>query len=178
MTAETNDGRMSMPTVHPGKSRAHRLVTKAAISRFGVAFIRRIGRKIDPILARLTGGRLSSVYPFPVVLLTHTGARSGVRRTSAIVYFTDQDRVILIASSFGSPRNPAWYYNITANPEVILYGRGIRGRFKAAEVNGGERERLFNRAKSADSPYREYERSAGGRHIPLIALYPISDTDT
>ena len=46
--------------------------------------------------------------------MTHVGAKSGRTRTSALVYFTDRGRVILIASNFGESRNPAWYHNIKA----------------------------------------------------------------
>ena len=51
--------------------------------------VRKIGPRIDPALIRLTGGRLSSVARFPAMLLTHTGAKSGLIRTSTVVYFTD-----------------------------------------------------------------------------------------
>ncbi len=159
-----------LPTVHPGRSLRHRIVTRIAVSRLGISVVRVVGRRLDPTLLRLSRGRLSVVYPFRVVLLTHTGAKSGIHRTSPVVYFTDRDRVILIVTAFGSKRNPAWYYNIKANPEVTLYGHGIAGRFSAVEVKGDERERLFNLATSADTPYADYERLAE-RYIPVIALH-------
>jgi len=159
-----------LPTVHPGNSLGHRLVTRIAVTRLGIALVRVVGRHLDPTLVRCSGGRLSSVHPFRVVLLTHTGAKSGIRRTATVVYFTDRDRVILIATAFGSKRNPSWYYNIRANPEVTLYGHGIAGRFSAVEVKGDERERLFNLATSADTPYADYDRLAE-RYIPVIALH-------
>jgi deazaflavin-dependent oxidoreductase (nitroreductase family) len=81
---------------------------------------RKVGPRIDPTLIRLTGGRLSSVIPFPALLLSHTGAKTGITRTTPIVYFTDTGRVIVIASNFGAHKNPAWYYNIKANPEVTF----------------------------------------------------------
>jgi hypothetical protein len=65
--------------------------------------VRKVGSRIDPALIRLTGGRLSFVAPFPAMLLTHTGAKSGVTRTSTVVYFTDADRVIVIASNLVCP---------------------------------------------------------------------------
>jgi deazaflavin-dependent oxidoreductase (nitroreductase family) len=86
---------------------------------------------------------LSSVAPFPALLLTHTGAKSGVTRISTVVYFTDADRVIVIASNFGAVHKFAWFYNVKANPEVTLSARGFGGRFRAEEIVGPERDRLF-----------------------------------
>jgi deazaflavin-dependent oxidoreductase (nitroreductase family) len=167
---------MSVPVVGPGRSIVHRIVAQVARSPLGLRFLRDIGSQVDPTLLRLTRGRVSSVWPFPAVVLTHVGAKSGRTRTSALVYFTDRGRVILIASNFGESRNPAWYHNVKANPLVTLYGRGIRGRFIAEEIYGAERDRLFQRAKEAPSPYRKYEQAAATRFrsIPVIAFTPQS----
>jgi deazaflavin-dependent oxidoreductase (nitroreductase family) len=95
------------------------------------------------------------------MLLTHTGAKSGVTRTSTVVYFTDADRVIAIASNCGASHRPAWYYNVKAHPEVTLWGRGFGGSFRAEELL----------ATGASSPYEHYERTAG-KPIPVIAFHP------
>ena len=121
-------------------------------------------------LIRLSGGRLSSVAPFPAMLLTHTGAMSGVTHTSTVVYFSDADRVIVIAANFGAPDRPAWYYNVKANPEVTLSGRGFRGSFHAEELVGPERDRLFQLATDAASPYEHYQRTAR-QPLPVIAFH-------
>ena len=151
---------MSVPAVNLGRSVAHRFVGRVVVSPLGLRFGRDIASRLDPTLLRLTRGRVSCVWPFPAVVLTHVGAKSGKTRTSAVVYFTDRGRIILIASNFGGPRNPAWYYNVEANPIVTLYGRGIRGRFIADEIYGAERDRLFQRAKDAPGPYGQYEQAA------------------
>jgi deazaflavin-dependent oxidoreductase (nitroreductase family) len=92
-------------------------------------------------------------------------------RKSALVYFTDGGRVIIIASNLGSRRNPGWYHNIKANPTVTLYGRGINGAFVAEEVTGTERDRLYRRATQVPSPYASYEE-ASARYIPVVAFSP------
>jgi deazaflavin-dependent oxidoreductase (nitroreductase family) len=163
---------MTLPIVKPGSSLGHRLVTRVATTALGVAVVREVGSRIDPPLIRLTGGRLSSVIPFPALLLTHTGARSGVIRTSTLVYFTDADRVIVIASNFGAPNRPAWYHNIKTNPEVTLLGRKFGGRFLAEELVGRERDRLFQLAAAVPSPYDRYQGTIGTRPIPVIAFRP------
>ena len=165
---------MSVPAVSPGRSVAHRSVTRVALSPMGLRFLRDMGSRVDPTLIRITRGRVSSVWPFPAVVLKHVGAKSGITRTSALVYFTDRGRVILIASNFGESRNPAWYHNVKANRIVTLYGRGVCGHFMAEEIYGAERDRLFQCAKDAPGPYAKYEQSAPtkSRYIPVIGFTP------
>ena len=167
---------MSVPVVDPGRSIAHRIVSRVAVSPLGLRFLRDIGSRVDPTLLRLTRGRVSCVWPFPAVLVTHVGAKSGRTRTSALVYFTDRGRVIIIATNFGGSRNPAWHHNVKANPHVTLCGRGIGGRFIAEEIYGAERDHLFQRTKDAPGPYRTYEQAAATqfRCVPVIAFTPQS----
>ena len=98
---------MSVPVVNPGRSIAYRMVSRVARSPLGLRFLRDVGSQVDPTLLRLTRGRVSSVWPFPAVVLTHVGAKSGRTRTSALVYFTDRGRVT------SSPRT-------SVNPEIRL----------------------------------------------------------
>jgi deazaflavin-dependent oxidoreductase (nitroreductase family) len=164
---------MPLPTVHPGNSVGHHIVTRIASSAIGIGIVRRLGPRIDPVLIRLTGGRLSCIAPFLTMLVMHVGARTGIVRTTAVAYFTEGERVIAIASNFGSPKNPGWYHNIKANPAVTLLGRGFSGPFLAEEVVGPERERLFQLASGSKSPFDSYQRSAGARRIPVIAFHPV-----
>src|SRR6476646_9161748 len=139
---------MSVPVVDPGRSIAHRIASRVAVSPLGLRFLRDIGSRVDPTLLRLTRGRVSCVWPFPAVVMTHVGAKSGRTRRSALVYFTDRGRVILIATNFGGSRNPAWYNKVKANPLVTMYGRGIRGRFIAEDICDAERDRLLSAPKT------------------------------
>src|SRR5438045_9696509 len=56
----------------------------------------------------------------PMILVTHTGAKSGVERTTPLVYSRDGDRVVIIASMGGAPKSPAWFHNIAAHPRVTV----------------------------------------------------------
>jgi deazaflavin-dependent oxidoreductase (nitroreductase family) len=103
----------------------------------------------------------------------HTGAKSGIQRTTPLIYFTDGDREILVASNYGGTRHPAWYYNVTANPTVTLLAGGFEGQFVAEEVTGAERDRLWALAKQWNPGYGQYESSAAARTIPLLAFTPI-----
>ena len=165
---------MSVPAVNLGRSIVHRIVAQVARSPVGLRFLRDIGSRVDPTLLRHTQGLVSCVWPFPAVVLTHVGAKSGITRSSALVYFTDRGRVILIASNFGESRNPAWYHNVKANPTVTLYSRRICGQFMAEEIYGAERARVLRRATDAPGPYGEYEQvaAAKSRCIPVIGFTP------
>jgi hypothetical protein len=76
-----------------------RTMEKFARTPAGDWYMKRIAPSLDPPLLRLTGGRVSSVYPVPVMLLTTTGAKTGQPRTLPLLYLTDGERLILIASN-------------------------------------------------------------------------------
>jgi deazaflavin-dependent oxidoreductase (nitroreductase family) len=166
---------MTIPAVDPTAEAtvAKRIITPLGRSRVGKWAIKNISTRVDPALVRMSNGRLSTLVFTPAVLLTHTGAKSGARRTTSLLYFTDQDRVIVMASNFGGTRHPAWYYNVKAHPEVTLYAGGYEGRFLAEEVIGAERDRLWGLAKQLTVGYADYESTTGGRKIPVMALSPI-----
>src|SRR3954453_21326230 len=102
-------------------------------------FLVHIGNKIDPYLMRASGGRGKSTINAPTVLLTHTGAKSGKKRTTPLAYFTDGDEVVLIESRGAHRTHPAWYHNVVANPEVELWTKGGGGRYRAKEAAGKRR---------------------------------------
>jgi deazaflavin-dependent oxidoreductase (nitroreductase family) len=134
-------------------------------------YLKRIAPRIDAPLLRLTGGRVSSVYPVPVMLLTTTGAKSGQPRTIPLLYITDGDRLMLIASNYGQKRHPAWYRNLTANPRVEVLAGKHSGTYVASEITDpGERERAWELALDQYAGYADYDVRSGDRTIPLIRL--------
>ena len=126
--------------------------------------------KLDPVLLRLTRGRLAGTLVFPTAVLETRGARTGERRRNAVIYWHDGDRITIAASLAGSPRNPAWYYNLLANPDVTFGG----ARMTAQVVDDNDRARLWalgDRVFPAFATYRQRAASAG-REVPLIQLVP------
>src|SRR5215210_2709603 len=112
------------PTRRPGVfARVYAALATTRLARF---FSRNVGWKLDPVLLRITGGRIASTLMFPTAVLETTGAKSGARRRNAIIYFHDGERVIVAASNAGSPRNPSWYHNLRAHPEVVFGGIAMR----------------------------------------------------
>lgn len=134
-----------------------------------------VGSRIDPALLRLTGGRLATTSALPLVLLRVRGRRSGELRTVPLVYYSDGDDVILVASSFGRAKHPAWYLNLLANPDVELTAGGVTAPYRSEQVaEGPERDRLFDLARANYAGYGDYERMAGDRRIPVLRLRPRS----
>jgi deazaflavin-dependent oxidoreductase (nitroreductase family) len=132
---------------------------------------RAIGWKIDPVLMRLTGGRVGVGLVLPTALLETRGARTGEARSNAVIYFHDGDAVTLVASKLGLPQHPAWYHNLRRHPDVRLGGRPFR-----AEVveDHAEQERLWGLATRVFPGYDAYRARAArvGREIPIVRLHP------
>ena len=55
-----------------------------------------------------------------MLLLDHVGAKSGTHRYTPLVFARDGQNVVLIASKGGYPKNPAWFYNLKANPDTTI----------------------------------------------------------
>ena len=150
-------------------------LTNVALSKPGRWFGINVAARIDPFLMRVTKGRVSTFASAPVVLLTATGRKSGRPRTVPVLYYTEGEDVIVIASSFGRAKHPGWYHNIRANPDVTLTARGRSGPYVAHEVGDpDERLRLYRRAESLYRGWRDYEAMAGaaGREIAVFWLAP------
>lgn len=129
--------------------------------------------KLERLLLRVSGGRLSAAPGLPTALLETRGARTGRARRTSVIYFHDGDAVIIVASQAGYPGNPAWYYNVRADPDVRLGGRP----FHADEVtDGGECARVWILADRVFPGFAHYRRDAAahGRTIPLLRLTPDS----
>ena len=126
-------------------------------TRWGTWVAIHIGQRLDPYLMRATRGRIRISFTAPTILLTHTGAKTGKRRTTPLLYFTDAANVVLIASKGGAPQHPAWYHNLKAHPEVEASTDGRSERYVAREAEGGDRERLWKLATKLYSGYEEYQ---------------------
>jgi deazaflavin-dependent oxidoreductase (nitroreductase family) len=105
----------------------------------------------------------------PVLLLTATGAKSGERRTTPVMYLQDGDRMVIFASKGGAPNNPAWYHNLRANPSATVEVGNEKVDVGAVVTEGEERERLFRRQAEIFPQFADYERKTT-RQIPVVAL--------
>ena len=105
----------------------------------------------------------------PLLLLTTTGAKSGQPRTSPLIYVTDGDRLVIIASKGGAATHPDWYHNIVANPEVTVALGTEKFPARAEIAAEPERTRLFNAVMEFWPPLRQYEQNTK-RTMPVIIL--------
>jgi deazaflavin-dependent oxidoreductase (nitroreductase family) len=107
--------------------------------------------------------------------VTTTGAKSGKERAVMLVTPGDlQDNPVIVASNAGDDRNPSWYHNIVANPEVkIKYLCSGREENRRARVlTPTERAELWPQFKRDIAPYIGYEAKTD-REIPLVVLEPM-----
>ena len=159
--------------VDPNRHRGalYRAYTAIVPSRFGRFLSVHVVWKLDPVLLRLTRGRVGMGLAIPTALLETRGARSGAVRHNAVIYFHDGDRVTIIASKLGYPHHPAWFHNLVANPEVTF--GGIRMRASVVE-DEAERQRLWTLADRVFAPFAIYRRDAAkaNRTIPIVQLAP------
>jgi deazaflavin-dependent oxidoreductase (nitroreductase family) len=146
-----------------------------AKSKFGGWMALNVANKVDPVLIRASGGRLKMPSGAPTVLLSHTGAKSGRKRTTPLLYFTDGGRVVLIASQTGKAKHPSWFHNVRANPEVQLWAGGRGGSYRAGVAEGDDRARLWRLATQLYPGYDEYQQRAdvAGRRIPVVVCEPL-----
>ena len=116
----------------------------------------------------VVGGMFEGV---PLLLLHHTGAKSGKTRINPLAYQSDGGRYVVFASKGGAPTNPDWYHNLRANPNVTIEVGSDTLSAVASEAEGDERERLFRTQVENVPQFGEYEKKAG-RVIPVIVLTP------
>jgi deazaflavin-dependent oxidoreductase (nitroreductase family) len=141
-----------------------------AASRPASWFFVNVSPHIDRRLLRWSNGRLSVAIGQPVALLELVGAKSGEVRRTPLLYTTDGDDIVVIASRGGDTRHPAWFHNLKKNPEVTVYAPGRTGDYVARVASGQERERLWQKAVQNYSGYETYKDRAGARQIPVVVL--------
>jgi deazaflavin-dependent oxidoreductase (nitroreductase family) len=119
---------------------------------------------------RATAGNVTGVFAGrPLMLLTTTGARSGQPRTAPLVYTTDGDDFVVIASKGGAPTNPDWYHNLRANPLVSVELGPDTFQARARVTEGEERERLYDAQAALMPAFADYQRKST-REIPVVVL--------
>ena len=120
---------------------------------------------------RANGGKVGGYFAGANMLLLHTiGAKSGQPRTNPLVYTTDGDRLVIIASKGGSDSNPDWYYNLSANPTVTVELGDEKFEARATAVTQEpERSRLYAKMVAHRSGFADYEQKTS-RKIPAIVL--------
>jgi deazaflavin-dependent oxidoreductase (nitroreductase family) len=123
---------------------------------------------------RANAGRVGGPFERArLLLLTTTGARSGTPHTVPLAYLPDgAHQFLVIGSAGGSPRHPAWFHNLVANPHVTVEDGVFVSDALAVVLEGADRDRAFARAVETDPGWAEYEERSG-RVLPVVALRPV-----
>jgi deazaflavin-dependent oxidoreductase (nitroreductase family) len=121
---------------------------------------------------RANDGKVGGPFEgLPLVLLHHTGAKSGIERVNPLAYQRlADDSVAVFASKGGAPTNPDWYYNLVANPNTSIEIGTERHDVTARVAASDERRRIWDAQKEAFPNFAEYETTTGGREIPVVVL--------
>jgi deazaflavin-dependent oxidoreductase (nitroreductase family) len=121
----------------------------------------------------VSGGRVLARWGgSPVVMLTTTGRRTGLPRTTMLASPVQEgDRIVVVASNGGAPSHPDWFLNLQARGQADVVMRGVRARMSARTATLEERARLWPRIISRSPSYARYQERTS-REIPLVLLEP------
>lgn len=127
---------------------------------------------IDQAILSLTRGKFTAteILGWNIIQLTTIGAKTKQPRTMPLMGMFDQEKIALIASSFGRKHNPGWYYNLRAYPECEVRFNGHAGTYLAREAMGEEYDLYWQMAVSFYTGYEKYQQRAAQRHIPVMVL--------
>lgn len=115
------------------------------------------------------GGEIEGMHRERLLLLTTKGTKTGIDRTTPMMFHPDGDRVLVMASNAGATKAPDWYANLRANPSVTVE-RGTETYGATATVlTGDERARLWAEITAANPFFLDHEKKAN-REIPVVAL--------
>ncbi|MFC7534199.1 nitroreductase/quinone reductase family protein [Actinoplanes sp. GCM10030250] len=126
----------------------------------------------DRWLSRVTRGRVVALGMAPSLLLTTTGRRSGQPRSSPLQYVSDGSDYIVIASNWGGEKDPAWSFNLRAEPRALVTVGGREVAVTARETEGAERERLWGKIVDQWPGYETYRTRASHRKLRIFRLTP------
>ncbi len=108
----------------------------------------------------------------PTLLLTTTGRKSGKRQVLPLIYGKTPTGYAIVASKGGAPAHPAWFLNLSAEPEVDVQVEAKKFRAKARVATGAERSALWEQMAGIYPPYTDYQKRTA-REIPVVVLEPI-----
>jgi F420H(2)-dependent quinone reductase len=130
--------------------------------------------RVMPLYVRLyrgTGGRLGQRLPGspPILLLDHTGARSGKNRTTPLVYMPDGENFVVVGAKGGHPKHPSWVHNLRAHPDTEVQLGSNKIRVHAAEASAEERALLWSKAAEYNPAWARYQERTQ-RTLPVVIL--------
>ncbi|MEM7543279.1 MAG: nitroreductase family deazaflavin-dependent oxidoreductase [Pseudomonadota bacterium] len=125
---------------------------------------------IDRPLMRLTGGRFNMTLGLPSILLTTMGRKSGVPRSSPLLYVPFEDDIVIIGTRFGGNSHPGWYYNLIAEPKATVLKEGESFEVEARMPSDDERAMIWETADQVYMGFEKYRSRVTEREIPMFVL--------
>ncbi len=139
-------------------------------------YLGRRSTKIHVALYRWSSGKLGGHVPgwsdARIALVDHTGAKSGVTRTSPLMYHEDGETIAVAASKAGQPTHPAWFHNLKANPNTTIQIGSVVREVRARVATEEEHDRLWPQFVAFYPGYDVFQRNANRRKIPIVILDP------
>jgi deazaflavin-dependent oxidoreductase (nitroreductase family) len=138
-----------------------------------IRFIMRWATRLNVAVFRASKGRLMSRFlgGYPVCVVTTIGAKSGRLRRIALIHLPHGDNKLLVASQGGMDRNPVWYYNIVANPDILIMVDGAEKAYRARQVSDAEKAALWPHLLALYPEFDEYQARTD-RNIPVFSCHP------
>ncbi|GAB3119862.1 nitroreductase family deazaflavin-dependent oxidoreductase [Glaciibacter psychrotolerans] len=130
-------------------------------------------RKQAELFESSGGQEANELRSKPIIVLTTRGAKTGALRKTALMRVEHEGRYAVIASKGGTPENPAWYFNMVAEPHVLLQDGDVTLDYLAHETLGAERDEWWARAVAAWPDYADYQLKTD-RRIPVFLLEPLA----
>lgn len=129
--------------------------------------------KLHVAIYQLMGGRIFNTYQgTPICLITMKGRKTGNIRTTPVMCIAREEKVILVASLAGTDKNPTWYYNLKANPEIEIQVGPLKRKMRAEQASSEEKNKLWPSLVEEFPIYGEYAKQTE-RDIPVFICSPI-----
>lgn len=124
---------------------------------------------------RASGGKVGGFFEgAPLLLLHHSGAKTGAERVNPLVYQQVGDGYAIFGSAGGQPRDPQWFRNLLAHPDVTVEVGETTARVHARVADPAERASIWATQKERMPNFADYEKNAAPREIPVILLEPVA----
>jgi deazaflavin-dependent oxidoreductase (nitroreductase family) len=138
--------------------------------------------KVHVAIYRKTSGKMGAKLPgWPqsrIALIDHTGAKTGTKRTSPLMYHEHGEAIVVAGTKGGQPSHPAWFHNLMANPDTTIQIGSEVHKVRARLASDEERDQLWKKMVASYPGYDFYERNAKGRKIPVVILDPRQPTSS
>jgi deazaflavin-dependent oxidoreductase (nitroreductase family) len=150
-----------------------RLVQSFASTRPGAWLFSKVLRHLDDVVGRLSKGRTSApevLAGLPVLDVTTTGRKSGLRRRSHLIAVPVDDTLALLGTNFGQPSTPAWVLNLEADPRATVSYRQRTLEATARPANEDEQARVLAGSAQVYGGYLKYQQRITGRRLRIFVL--------